>query len=50
MPTDVGVLTSMITPAVRIFEDRLALTFTQLDWLTSRARHLSRSASLERCR
>jgi hypothetical protein len=84
MPTDLGVLTSMITPAVLIsacaglilstsvrlgrvvdrvralsdkfeemsrkppadfvlYEDRLALTFTQLDWLTSRARHLQRS-------
>jgi hypothetical protein len=84
MPTDLGVLTSMITPAVLIsacaglilstsvrlgrvvdrvralsesfealaqrqpadvvlFEDRLALTFTQLDWLTSRARHLQRA-------
>lgn len=26
-----------------LFEDRMALTFTQLDWLTSRARHLQRS-------
>ena len=84
MPTDLGVLTSMITPAVLIsacaglilstsvrlgrvvdrvralsesfealagkdpadvvlFEDRLSLTFTQLDWLTSRARHLQRA-------
>jgi hypothetical protein len=84
MPTDLAVLTSMITPAVLIsacaglilstsvrlgrvvdrvralsesfealaqrqpadvvlFEDRLALTFTQLDWLTSRARHLQRA-------
>lgn len=84
MPTNLGVLTSMITPAVLIsacaglilstsvrlgrvvdrvralsekfeemthkeatdvvlFEDRLALTFTQLDWLTSRARHLQRA-------
>lgn len=84
MPSDLGVLTSMITPAVLIsacaglilstsvrlgrvvdrvrglsekfeemagkradevvlFEDRLAMTFTQLDWLTSRARHLQRA-------
>ena len=84
MPTDLGVLSSMITPAVLIsacaglilstsvrlgrvvdrvralsdsfqelaqkdpanvvmFEDRLTLTFTQLDWLTSRARHLQRA-------
>jgi hypothetical protein len=84
MPTDLGVLTSMITPAVLIsacaglilstsvrlgrvvdrvralsekfeemthkqpeevvlYEDRLTLTFTQLDWLTSRARHLQRA-------
>jgi len=84
MPTDLGVLTSMITPAVLIsacaglilstsvrlgrvvdrvralsekfeelaqktpadvvlFEERLELTFTQLDWLTSRARHLQRA-------
>jgi hypothetical protein len=84
MTTDLGVLTSMITPAVLIsacaglilstsvrlgrvvdrvralsekfeemtrkapedvvlYEDRLALTFTQLDWLTSRARHLQRA-------
>ena len=84
MPADLGVLTSMITPAVLIsacaglilstsvrlgrvidrvrtlsekfeemtrkppeefvlYEDRLALTFTQLDWLTSRARHLQRA-------
>jgi hypothetical protein len=84
MPTDLGVLTSMITPAVLIsacaglilstsvrlgrvvdrvrslsekfeelaqknaeevvlFEERLTLTFTQLDWLTSRARHLQRA-------
>jgi len=84
MPTDLGVLTSMITPAVLIsacaglilstsvrlgrvvdrvrslsekfeeltqktpadvvlFEKRLELTFTQLDWLTSRARHLQRA-------
>ena len=84
MPTELGVLTSMITPAVLIsacaglilstsvrlgrvvdrvralsekfeemtqkpaeafvlYEDRLALTFTQLDWLTSRARHLQRA-------
>lgn len=84
MATDLGVLTSMITPAVLIsacaglilstsvrlgrvvdrvralsekfeelaqkkpadvvlFEERLALTFTQLDWLTSRARHLQRA-------
>ena len=28
---------------VVLFEDRLALTFTQLDWLTSRARHLQRA-------
>ena len=26
-----------------LYEDRLALTFTQLDWLTSRARHLQRA-------
>jgi len=84
MLTDLGVLTSMITPAVLIsacaglilstsvrlgrvvdrvrslsekfeelarknagdvvlFEERLELTFTQLDWLTSRARHLQRA-------
>ena len=84
MPTDLGVLTSMITPAVLIsacaglilstsvrlgrvvdrvrslsekfeelsqrtpadvvlYEERLELTFTQLDWLTSRARHLQRA-------
>lgn len=84
MPTDLGVLTSMITPAVLIsacaglilstsvrlgrvvdrvralsekfeemthkdpsdvvlFDDRLSLTFTQLDWLTTRARHLQRA-------
>ena len=84
MPSDLGVLTSMITPAVLIsacaglilstsvrlgrvvdrvralsekfeeltqkpaeevvlYEDRLAMTFTQLDWLTSRARHLQRA-------
>lgn len=29
--------------AIELFEDRLALTFTQLDWLTSRARHLQRA-------
>ncbi len=28
---------------VVLFEERLALTFTQLDWLTSRARHLQRA-------
>ena len=28
---------------VVLYEDRLALTFTQLDWLTSRARHLQRA-------
>ena len=28
---------------VELFEDRLELTFTQLDWLTSRARHLQRA-------
>lgn len=28
---------------VVLFEDRLAMTFTQLDWLTSRARHLQRA-------
>lgn len=84
MPSEIGVLTSMITPAVLIsacaglilstsirlgrvvdrvralserfeemahkrpedvvlYEDRLAMTFTQLDWLTSRARHLQRA-------
>ena len=84
MPSDLGVLTSMITPAVLIsacaglilstsvrlgrvvdrvrslsekfeelagkqpadvvlYEERLSLTFTQLDWLTSRARHLQRA-------
>jgi hypothetical protein len=84
MPSDMGVLTSMITPAVLIsacaglilstsvrlgrvvdrvralsdsfealtrkepadvvlFDDRLSLTFTQLDWLTSRARYLQRA-------
>jgi hypothetical protein len=84
MSTDLGILTSMITPAVLIsacaglilstsvrlgrvidrvrtlsekfeemanrksegsvlYEDRLSLTFTQLDWLTSRARHLQRA-------
>ena len=84
MPSDQGVLTSMITPAVLIsacaglilstsvrlgrvvdrvrslserfeemaqrkaedvvlFEDRLEMTFAQLDWLTTRARHLQRA-------
>jgi hypothetical protein len=84
MLPEIGVLTSMITPAVLIsacaalilstsvrlgrvvdrvralsdrfeemahkdpgevvlFEERLELTFTQLDWLTSRARHLQRA-------
>ena len=83
MPSETGVLTAMITPAVLIsacaglilstsvrlgrvvdrvralsdrfeemaqgtkeivfYEDRLALMFTQLDWLTSRARHLQRA-------
>lgn len=84
MPRQLGVLTSMITPAVLIsacaglilstsvrlgrvvdrvralserfedmagkkpedivlFEDRLQMTFAQLDWLTSRARHLQRA-------
>jgi hypothetical protein len=84
MPAELGILTTMITPAVLIsacaglilstsvrlgrvvdrvralserfeemskknaedvvlFEDRLAMTFTQLDWLTSRARHLQRA-------
>ena len=84
MPTELSVLTSMITPAVLIsacaglilstsvrlgrvvdrvralaerfeemathrpdeivlFEDRLEMTFAQLDWLTSRARHLQRA-------
>jgi hypothetical protein len=84
MPTDLAILTSMITPAVLIsacaglilstsvrlgrvvdrvrslsenfeqmtqkgpeafvlYEDRLTLTFTQLDWLTTRARHLQRA-------
>lgn len=84
MPNELGVLTSMITPAVLIsacaglilstsvrlgrvvdrvralsekfeemaqrdaadavlYEERLAMTFTQLDWLTSRARHLQRA-------
>lgn len=84
MLSDLGILTSMITPAVLIsacaglilstsvrlgrvvdrvralsetfeemtrkqasevvlYEDRLTLTFTQLDWLTSRARHLQRA-------
>jgi hypothetical protein len=28
---------------VELFEDRLGLMFTQLDWLTSRARHLQRA-------
>jgi len=28
---------------VELYEDRLELTFTQLDWLTSRARHLQRA-------
>lgn len=28
---------------VELFEDRLELTFTQLDWLTSRARYLQRA-------
>lgn len=28
---------------VVLFEERLELTFTQLDWLTSRARHLQRA-------
>ncbi len=26
-----------------LYEDRMAMTFTQLDWLTSRARHLQRA-------
>ena len=26
-----------------LFEDRMTMTFTQLDWLTSRARHLQRA-------
>lgn len=84
MPTELSVLTSMITPAVLIsacaglilstsvrlgrvvdrvralserfedmarkrpdevvlLEDRLEMTFVQLDWLTSRARHLQRA-------
>jgi hypothetical protein len=84
VPTELSVLTSMITPAVLIsacaglilstsvrlgrvvdrvralserfedmarkrpedvvlFEDRLEMTFVQLDWLTSRARHLQRA-------
>jgi len=84
VPTELSVLTSMITPAVLIsacaglilstsvrlgrvvdrvralserfeemakkkdeeivlFRDRLEMTFTQLDWLTSRARHLQRA-------
>jgi hypothetical protein len=87
MRTDLGILTSMITPAVLIsacaglilstsvrlgrvvdrvralsdkfeemtrkqeseivlYEDRLVLTFTQLDWLTSRARHLQRAMTV----
>jgi hypothetical protein len=28
---------------VELFEERMELTFTQLDWLTTRARHLQRS-------
>jgi|SRR5687768_9204530 len=28
---------------VELFEERMELTFTQLDWLTSRARHLQRA-------
>jgi heme A synthase len=28
---------------VELFEDRMELTFTQLDWLTTRARHLQRA-------
>ena len=28
---------------VELFEDRLELTFTQLEWLTARARHLQRA-------
>ena len=28
---------------IELFEDRMELTFTQLDWLTSRARHLQRA-------
>ena len=28
---------------VELYEDRLELTFTQLDWLTTRARHLQRA-------
>ena len=28
---------------IELFEDRLGLMFTQLDWLTSRARHLQRA-------
>ena len=28
---------------VVLYEERLAMTFTQLDWLTSRARHLQRA-------
>ena len=28
---------------VELFEERMELTFTQLDWLTTRARHLQRA-------
>jgi hypothetical protein len=28
---------------IELFEERMELTFTQLDWLTTRARHLQRS-------
>ena len=28
---------------IELFEERMELTFTQLDWLTSRARHLQRA-------
>lgn len=36
-------LTRQQPAEVVLFEERLALTFTQLDWLTSRARHLQRA-------
>jgi hypothetical protein len=36
-------MTKMQPADTVLFEERLELTFTQLDWLTSRARHLQRA-------
>jgi len=33
-------------PEIVLYEERLELTFTQLDWLTSRARHLQRAMTM----